>query len=66
MAISTKTDPLGLKKQLSMRVSVARILRQQWRRIGDFPGLISKLDYLEDLGVNTMWLLPFFPLATQG
>lgn len=29
--------------------------------IGDFPGLIQKLDYLEDLGINTIWLLPFFP-----
>ena len=29
--------------------------------IGDFPGLIKKLDYLEDLGVNTIWLLPFYP-----
>jgi maltose alpha-D-glucosyltransferase / alpha-amylase len=29
--------------------------------IGDFPGLIQKLDYLQELGVNTLWLLPFFP-----
>jgi maltose alpha-D-glucosyltransferase/alpha-amylase len=29
--------------------------------IGDFPGLISKLDYLRDLGVDTLWLLPFYP-----
>ncbi|HSI02195.1 MAG TPA: maltose alpha-D-glucosyltransferase [Reyranella sp.] len=29
--------------------------------IGDFPGLISKLDYIADLGVNTLWLLPFYP-----
>ncbi|MDQ3186119.1 MAG: maltose alpha-D-glucosyltransferase [Pseudomonadota bacterium] len=29
--------------------------------IGDFPGLISKLDYLQELGVNTLWLLPFYP-----
>ena len=29
--------------------------------IGDFPGLMQKLDYLQDLGVNTIWLLPFFP-----
>ncbi len=26
-----------------------------------FPGLISKLDYIADLGVNTIWLLPFYP-----
>ena len=29
--------------------------------MGDFRGLTSKLDYLQDLGVNTLWLLPFFP-----
>src|SRR5271154_4088496 len=29
--------------------------------IGDFPGLLSKLDYLQDLGVTCLWLLPFFP-----
>ena len=29
--------------------------------IGDFRGLIDKLDYLEDLGVNTIWVLPFYP-----
>ena len=29
--------------------------------IGDLPGLISKLDYIADLGVNTVWLLPFYP-----
>ncbi|MEJ0019840.1 MAG: maltose alpha-D-glucosyltransferase [Acetobacteraceae bacterium] len=29
--------------------------------IGDFAGLLSKLDYIADLGVNTIWLLPFYP-----
>ena len=29
--------------------------------IGDFPGLISRLDYLCDLGVTAIWLLPFYP-----
>ena len=29
--------------------------------IGDFRGLTSKLDYLQDLGVNALWLLPFYP-----
>ncbi len=29
--------------------------------IGDFKGLIQKLDYLEDLGVTAIWLLPFYP-----
>lgn len=29
--------------------------------IGDFRGLTEKLPYLQDLGVNTLWLLPFYP-----
>jgi maltose alpha-D-glucosyltransferase / alpha-amylase len=29
--------------------------------IGDFRGLIQKLDYIQNLGVNTLWLLPFYP-----
>lgn len=29
--------------------------------IGDFRGLVSRLDYLQDLGVTALWLLPFYP-----
>ena len=29
--------------------------------IGDLPGLISKLDYIAELGVNAIWVLPFYP-----
>ena len=29
--------------------------------VGDFPGLTTKLDYLEGLGIDTLWLLPFYP-----
>ena len=29
--------------------------------IGDLPGLIGRLDYLQDLGVTAIWLLPFYP-----
>ena len=29
--------------------------------IGDFRGLTAKLDYLQDLGVTAVWLLPFYP-----
>jgi maltose alpha-D-glucosyltransferase/alpha-amylase len=36
--------------------------------VGDFPGLTQKLDYLQDLGINCIWLLPFFksPLKDDG
>src|SRR5260370_7951259 len=29
--------------------------------IGDFQGLLSKLDYLKNLGITAIWLLPFYP-----
>ncbi|MCW3107928.1 MAG: alpha-amylase, partial [Segetibacter sp.] len=29
--------------------------------IGDFQGLMTKLDYLQDLGVTAIWVLPFYP-----
>ena len=29
--------------------------------IGDFAGLTSRLDYLQELGVTALWLLPFYP-----
>ncbi|WP_375444923.1 maltose alpha-D-glucosyltransferase [uncultured Fibrella sp.] len=29
--------------------------------IGDFQGLLEKLDYLQELGVTAIWLLPFYP-----
>jgi maltose alpha-D-glucosyltransferase/alpha-amylase len=29
--------------------------------IGDFPGLLSRIDYLASLGVDALWLLPFYP-----
>src|SRR5437868_9450580 len=29
--------------------------------IGDFAGLTEKLDYLQDLGITALWLLPFYP-----
>jgi oligo-1,6-glucosidase len=36
--------------------------------IGDLPGIISKLDYLKDLGIDVVWLSPIFesPLVDMG
>ena len=34
--------------------------------IGDFKGLTQELDYLQDLGVTAIWLLPFYPSPLEG
>lgn len=54
-------DSLWYKDAIIYEVHVKAFFDSNDDGIGDFPGLISKLDYLHDLGVNTIWLLPFYP-----
>jgi maltose alpha-D-glucosyltransferase / alpha-amylase len=62
MAVASKnTDPLWFKDAIIYEVSVRAFYDSNGDGIGDFQGLIQKLDYLEDLGINTIWLLPFYP-----
>lgn len=54
-------DPLWYKDAVIYQVHVKSFFDSNNDGIGDFPGLIEKLDYIAELGVNTIWLLPFFP-----
>ena len=54
-------DPLWYKDAIIYQLHVKTFFDSNGDGIGDFPGLISKLDYLQELGVNTLWLLPFYP-----
>jgi maltose alpha-D-glucosyltransferase / alpha-amylase len=54
-------DPLWYKDALIYELHVRAFKDSNGDGIGDFPGLIEKLDYLQDLGVTCLWLLPFFP-----
>jgi maltose alpha-D-glucosyltransferase/alpha-amylase len=54
-------DPLWYKDAIIYQVHVKSYYDSNNDGIGDFPGLIDKLDYIADLGVNTIWLLPFYP-----
>ena len=54
-------DPLWFKDALIYELHVRAFFDSNNDGIGDFPGLIQKLDYLQDLGVSCLWLLPFFP-----
>ncbi|HKW80449.1 MAG TPA: maltose alpha-D-glucosyltransferase [Casimicrobiaceae bacterium] len=54
-------DPLWYKDALIYQVHVKAFYDSNGDGIGDFRGLTAKLDYIRDLGVNTLWLLPFYP-----
>jgi maltose alpha-D-glucosyltransferase / alpha-amylase len=54
-------DPLWFKDALIYEVHVRTFCDSDNDGVGDFAGLTSKLDYIQELGVNTIWLLPFYP-----
>src|SRR5262245_50896439 len=54
-------DPLWYKDAVVYEVHVRAFQDGNGDGIGDFPGLLSRLDYLQDLGVTALWLLPFYP-----
>jgi maltose alpha-D-glucosyltransferase/alpha-amylase len=54
-------DPLWYKDAIIYELHVKAFFDASNDGTGDFTGLIEKLDYLEELGVNTIWLLPFYP-----
>lgn len=54
-------DPQWYKDAVIYQVHVKSFFDANDDGIGDFPGLIQKLDYITGLGVNTLWLLPFYP-----
>jgi len=54
-------ESLWFKDAVIYELSVRAFYDSNQDGIGDFPGLIQKLDYLEDLGITALWLLPFYP-----
>ncbi|WP_153102248.1 maltose alpha-D-glucosyltransferase [Paraburkholderia hayleyella] len=56
-----KGDPLWYKDAIIYQVHVKSFFDANNDGIGDFPGLLAKLDYIVELGVNAIWLLPFYP-----
>ncbi|WP_129629075.1 maltose alpha-D-glucosyltransferase [Candidatus Oscillochloris fontis] len=54
-------DPLWYKDAIIYEIHIRAFCDSDGDGIGDFKGLISKLDYLQDLGVTAIWLLPFYP-----
>jgi maltose alpha-D-glucosyltransferase/alpha-amylase len=54
-------DPLWYKDALIYELHVRAFQDSDGDGSGDFRGLMEKLPYLQDLGVNAIWLLPFYP-----
>jgi len=57
----TKSDPLWFKRAVFYEVLVRSFKDSNADGIGDLQGLTEKLDYLEWLGVDCLWLPPFYP-----
>jgi maltose alpha-D-glucosyltransferase/alpha-amylase len=58
---TTSQDALWFKDAIIYELHVKAFFDSDGNGMGDFRGLTEKLDYLQDLGVNTLWLLPFYP-----
>jgi maltose alpha-D-glucosyltransferase / alpha-amylase len=56
-----ESDPLWYKDTVIYEVHVRAFYDSDGDGRGDFQGLTAKLDYLRDLGVTAIWLLPFYP-----
>jgi maltose alpha-D-glucosyltransferase / alpha-amylase len=54
-------DPLWYKDAVIYEVHVRAFYDENGDGMGDFAGLTRKLDYLQDLGVTALWVLPFYP-----
>ena len=60
-ATAVANDALWFKDAVVYQLHVKAYADSNNDGIGDFPGLTGKLDYLQDLGVTALWLLPFYP-----
>ncbi len=56
-----RNDPLWYKDAVIYQLHIKSFFDSNNDGVGDFPGLISKLDYIAEIGVTAIWLLPFYP-----
>jgi maltose alpha-D-glucosyltransferase/alpha-amylase len=57
----TSVDPLWYKDAVIYELHVKTFCDSDGDGMGDFRGLMEKLDYLQELGITAIWLLPFYP-----
>jgi maltose alpha-D-glucosyltransferase/alpha-amylase len=60
-AIIAADDPLWYKDAIIYELHVRAFRDTSGDGSGDFRGLLERMDYLADLGVTALWLLPFYP-----
>jgi maltose alpha-D-glucosyltransferase / alpha-amylase len=61
LEVSTRSNPLWFKTALIYEAHVKAFHDSNNDGVGDFEGMRRKLDYLQDLGITALWLLPFYP-----
>lgn len=59
--MAVPADGLWFKDAVFYELHVRSFQDSNADGIGDFPGLTSRLDYLQKLGVDCLWLMPFYP-----
>jgi maltose alpha-D-glucosyltransferase/alpha-amylase len=59
--IDNRDDPLWYRDAVIYQLNVKAFFDSNDDGMGDFKGVTAKLDYVRDLGVNTVWLMPFYP-----
>ncbi|MET3493371.1 maltose alpha-D-glucosyltransferase [Variovorax boronicumulans] len=59
--IDTSDDPLWYRDAVIYQLNVKAFFDSNNDGMGDFQGVTAKLDYVKELGVNTIWLMPFYP-----
>ncbi|MBC7800735.1 MAG: maltose alpha-D-glucosyltransferase [Gemmatimonadaceae bacterium] len=60
-APSTTEDPFWYKDAIIYQLHLKSFYDGNNDGVGDFRGLIEKLDYVAELGVTAIWMLPFYP-----
>ncbi len=60
-AVGLQRDPLWFKTAIIYEAPIRAFADSNGDGIGDFAGMTSKLDYVQDLGVTALWILPFYP-----
>src|SRR3981081_1656443 len=53
--------PICYKESIIYQLHIKTFCDSNNDGIGDFQGLLSRLDYLKNLGITAIWLLPFYP-----